>query len=183
MATAAAIAGLAYPFIALVGVQTIGPGPVVAVLITVILARVVTSRRRPVFNFLNVGLMAIVFVELAVAIIDTKLAARIYPVLMNAALLFVFATSLIRPPTIIERFARLSEPELDERGVEYTRKVTIAWCAFFVFNGSIALWTVIASGWTVWAAYNGGIAYGLAGLLFAIEFLIRKRVQNRVRVD
>lgn len=54
-----------------------------------------------------------------------------YPVIVNAALLTAFAWSLIFPPPIIERLARLTEPELSANAVAYTRRVTHAWCFFF----------------------------------------------------
>ena len=54
-----------------------------------------------------------------------------YPVLVSAVLLLVFAWSLYFPPSVIERLARLSEPELPASAVVYTRRVTVAWCFFF----------------------------------------------------
>lgn len=54
-----------------------------------------------------------------------------YPVLVSAVLLLVFAWSLYFPPSVIERLARLSESELPQRAVVYTRRVTVAWCFFF----------------------------------------------------
>ncbi len=54
-----------------------------------------------------------------------------YPVIVNAVLLAAFAWSLAFPPSIIERLARLTEPELPASAVAYTRRVTVAWCFFF----------------------------------------------------
>jgi uncharacterized membrane protein len=60
--------------------------------------------------------------------------------------------------------------------VAYTRKVTQAWCVFFVANGLVALWT--ATRWPVqaWFYYNGIIAYLLVGVMFGGEWLVRRRV-------
>jgi uncharacterized membrane protein len=60
--------------------------------------------------------------------------------------------------------------------VAYTRKVTQAWCVFFVVNASVALWT--ATRWPVqaWFYYNGIIAYLLVGVMFGAEWLVRRRV-------
>jgi uncharacterized membrane protein len=54
-----------------------------------------------------------------------------YPVVVNAALLAVFAASLVFPPSVIERLARVTEPDLPAAVVGYTRTVTVAWCFFF----------------------------------------------------
>ena len=39
---------------------------------------------------------------------------KLYPVFMSLGALFIFASTLIRPPSMIERFARLAEPNLPE---------------------------------------------------------------------
>ena len=92
-------------------------------------------------------------------------------------LLVVFAASLAFPPTAVERIARLSEPDLPPSGVAYTRRVTQVWCGFFVLNGALALATALWMSDRAWALYNGLIAYGLIGLLFGVEWLVRQRVR------
>jgi uncharacterized membrane protein len=110
---------------------------------------------------------------------DDALAVKLYPVLVNAVLLGVFAASLRYPPTVVERLARLREPDLSPAGVRYTRKVTVLWCAFFVGNGAAAAYTAVFSSDASWALYNGLIAYGLMGGLMGAEWLVRQRVQRR----
>jgi uncharacterized membrane protein len=105
---------------------------------------------------------------------------KLYPVLVNAVLLAVFAASLYWPPSAVERIARLQHPDLPPRGVAYTRKVTWMWCGFFVFNGVLALATALWADERTWALYNGLIAYVLMGLLFAGEWLVRQRVMREV---
>lgn len=101
-----------------------------------------------------------------------------YPVLVNVAFLLVFAASIRWPPTVIERLARLQDPELDDDGINYTRRVTWIWCGFFILNGVTALVT-IELGMEIWTLYNGVIAYVLMGLLFAGEFAYRKLVLRK----
>ncbi|QZA82541.1 COG4648 family protein [Deefgea piscis] len=104
---------------------------------------------------------------------------RYHPVLINLAMLAVFAYSLWRGPSVIERLARLSEPDLPASGVAYTRKVTQVWCGFFILNGSIALWTACYASWDYWTLYNGGIAYVLMGALMAGEWILRQRIRTK----
>ena len=82
------------------------------------------------------------------------------------------------PQSIVERMARLSEPDLPASGVAYTRTVTKVWCAFFVVNGSIALATALWASQAVWSLYNGVIAYVAMGVLFAGEYLVRLKVKR-----
>lgn len=100
---------------------------------------------------------------------------KLYPALVNAVLLGTFGYSLLKPPTVIERFARLKHPNPPQRVIDYARAVTKVWCVFFILNGSAAVVTAMWSSDKVWALYNGLIAYVLMGSLMGIEWLVRQR--------
>jgi uncharacterized membrane protein len=104
-----------------------------------------------------------------------------YPVLVNAVMLIVFAGSLVSPPTVVERIARLRHKDLPNQAIPYLRRVTAAWSVFFIANGAIALYTATISSFETWALYNGLIAYLLIGAMFAGELLIRTRVMRGLR--
>ena len=104
-----------------------------------------------------------------------------YPVLMNAGMLLLFGSSLVSPPTIVERLARIRHPDLPEQAVPYLRRVTLAWCIFFIGNGSVALYTATLASFETWALYNGLIAYVLIGAMFAGELLTRMRAMRSLR--
>ena len=110
---------------------------------------------------------------------------KLYPVLMNVIFLFTFGSTLFFPPNICFRFACLSDKKLASsmiaRRVEkYCLKVTLIWCVFFILNGSTAVYTVFSKNDKMWSLYNGGIAYFLMGLLFAVEFIVRKVVNSKM---
>jgi uncharacterized membrane protein len=105
---------------------------------------------------------------------------KLYPVLVNASMLLLFVSSLYAKQSIIERMARLKEPNLPETGVRYTRKVTIVWCVFFTLNGLVALFTAFWTSNETWLFYNGFLAYVLIGLLVVIEWIVRYRVKHTV---
>ncbi len=85
-------------------------------------------------------------------------------------------TLMVDDGTPSEQPARVSDPDFPEHAVAYTRKVTMVWCAFFVFNGSMALSTVLFGDLAIWAFYNGFVSYALMALLFAGEYLLRQRI-------
>lgn len=110
---------------------------------------------------------------------------KLYSVVISATLLAVFGTTLFLPPNMIFRFATLQDKtikgSLAEKRVEaYCRKVTIAWCIFFICNGSAAAYTAFFCSDKVWSIYNGGVSYVLMGFMFAVEFLIRKQVNKKM---
>jgi uncharacterized membrane protein len=108
------------------------------------------------------------------------LVLKLYPVLVNAAMLTVFTCSLFVPPSMVERFARRGEPDLPPQSVTYTRRVTQVWCVFFALNGGIALVTALWASAAIWSLYNGFVAYLLMGLLFAGEYGIRYNFKRRL---
>jgi uncharacterized membrane protein len=109
----------------------------------------------------------------SIAVTNSELMLRFYPALVNLGLLAAFGATLARGPSMIERFARMQEPDLDARGVAYTRRVTQLWCGFFVLNGAFSAYTACAFSRDGWALYNGALAYGLVGVLLAGEFAWR----------
>jgi len=115
---------------------------------------------------------------LAVVATNSETLLLLYPASISCSMLILFGVTLLKPPTMVERFARLREPDLSPAGVRYTRRVTEAWCVFFVCNGAIAIYTALAASREVWALYNGFIAYILMGTLFAGERAVRRRMMS-----
>jgi uncharacterized membrane protein len=109
---------------------------------------------------------------------NAVLPLKLYPVLVNGALLAAFGASLLSGPSMVERFARMREPDLPAAAVGYTRRVTQAWCLFFLVNGGIALGTALFAREATWSLYTGVVSYGLMGLMFGGEYLLRMRFKR-----
>jgi uncharacterized membrane protein len=80
---------------------------------------------------------------------------------------------------LVERLARLREPDLPPRAIRWTRRVTQIWCLFFIFNGSVALVTCLINNLLWWTWWNGLVSYLLMGLLMASEWLLRQRMRKQ----
>lgn len=168
---------LLYPLAVYLGLQTFDPRYLVVMLLVLAAARLLTAdKQTPLNHWLWLPLLGIL--ALWSWLTNSALGLKFYPVLVNACLLVFFAWSLKVPPSMIERLARVQDPDLPARGVHYTRQVTKVWCGFFIINGSIALGTAVYASDAVWAAYNGLIAYLAMGTLFAGEWLVRQRVMR-----
>ncbi len=168
---------LAYPLAVYAGMARYGTRALAGLLMAMALLRALQSRNA---QWLAVAAGAAVL-ALAAWYSGDGLPLKLYPALVNAVLLLVFATSLWSPPSAVERIARLREPDLPPAGVAYTRRVTQVWCGFFLLNGAIAVATALWASDRTWALYNGLIAYVLIGLLFAGEWLVRRRVMAAQR--
>ncbi|MGE8688711.1 MAG: hypothetical protein ACN6PJ_16330 [Achromobacter sp.] len=170
-AAALALAGIAYPFAVHAALGRLSVAWVVLPLALLWLARGLTAGAgQPGSRLLPA--VAIVFC-LILAAWDSEAGLRWYPVLVNAMMLAVFGASLKAGRPVIERLARLRHPDLPPEGVRYTRNVTRVWCAFFALNGATAAVLAAWAPWSWWVAYNGAISYGLMGLLFAGEWILR----------
>jgi uncharacterized membrane protein len=117
--------------------------------------------------------LAVLLLAIAGAILDEPGFVLAMPVLVNVALLATFGASLRGMP-MVERFARMTDPELGPAQVRYCRSVTIVWCVFFVVNGTIAGALALFAPLSWWASYTGLVAYVAMGALFAIEYVVRK---------
>ncbi|MET0182549.1 MAG: hypothetical protein ABW199_06665 [Caulobacterales bacterium] len=162
-----------YPLLAAISVRVVGPGWVILGLCVLLVARGLLGLRDKIPGAMTWGLLAVAITIAAISFFNRDLAVRLYPAVMNASMLVAFAATLINGPPMIERLARIAEPELPQQGVRWTRKVTWVWVGFFIVNGAIAIWTALYADWRVWTLYNGLIAYIAMGALLAGEFLLR----------
>ena len=176
----------AYPLVIFFGLTYLSPR-YVALMLAILL---VIKWRQDAVMWLNslakvnliifLGLFALIATTF---VFDSEYLLRLYPAFVNLGMLVLFAASLKFPPSIIESFARISTPNLSDAGVRYTHIVTYVWCAFFIINGLISVYTAYYSTQAIWALYNGLIAYVLIGVLFAGEWIVRQRCMPKPHSD
>jgi uncharacterized membrane protein len=174
-ALAVAAASVAYPLVVWLALGHVGPRWIALGLAGLALARAALTRER----FWMAAAAAVLVLAAAGAWTDGWVALKLYPVVVNLALLGAFAASLRRGPSAIERLARLREPALPPAAIAYTRRVTQVWCVFFAANAAVSAATALWADAAGWALYNGLVAYLLMGLLMGGEWLVRRRVRAR----
>ena len=172
----AALALLLYPFAVYVGLSHFDVRAAALVLLVLIAPAAVGRLKK----YRSTEVRALAFVPLvtvgllaASAALDAAGFILFVPVFVNLGLLATFAPTLRWGPPMIERFARLQEPELSDAKVSWCRIWTWIWCAFFSLNAATAAALALFAPLQWWTLYNGLIAYGLIGLLFATEFMLR----------
>ena len=110
------------------------------------------------------------------------LAVKLYPLIVTGSFLSFFAMSLFPGRTpVIEKIASytVKAEDRDDFFRNYCRKVTVAWCVFFVMNGLVSLATALFCSDETWTLYNGVISYVLIGMMFTAEYIIRIILRKR----
>lgn len=168
-----------YPFAVYFGTHYLQPWKIASVLLVLLGIRLIASYS---VKHWSSPLLLVGMVYCGFAIWSNELLTlRFYPAITNAAMLLLFSWTLLSPPSLIERIAKIQHPNLPPEGIVYTRRVTEVWCAFFIVNGGIAFATALWGSFELWSLYNGLIAYLLMGLLFVGEYIVRIKTQKHVR--
>ena len=170
------VVSLAYPVVVYLALGHVSPRWIALLLVALALARAAVTRES--FWLVAAGLATLL--AGASFLSERWGPLKLYPALVNAVLFGLFATSLWRGPSVVERLARLREPDFPPAAVAYTRRVTQVWCGFFVVNGLVAIVTALWASPAVWALYNGLLSYVAMGLLMGGEMLVRRRVRGRI---
>lgn len=176
----AAVVGIAlalvYPLVVYLGLTRggtrVAAGIMLAGVVITIAPRLRGFTAARAASVLTVPLIVVALVGAGAATDDARFFLAL-PVLVNAVLLVGFLVSFRSTP-MIERFARLIDPELPPARAAYCRQVTWVWCGFFVVNGAIAgaLGALAPVAW--WALWTGLLSYVAMGLVVTVELAVRR---------
>lgn len=175
----AAIAVIAYPILVWRGLASGSPRSIGLILL-VVLTPAAYLRLRAGKNENLRGMAMIPVVTVTILCLATALNSLglilVVPVAINVVFLITFGSTLrAGSMPMVERIARLHEETLNDDQLNWCRLWTQIWCAFFVVNGSIAAALGLFAPLAWWALYNGLLSYLCSGILFATEWIIRRR--------
>jgi len=163
---------LAYPLAVWLGLTYLPPGTLAMALCLLLLLRLALQRQQ--LKLLALPLVAGILLSGLSLLAKRQEWLLYYPIVINLTMLGLFGYSLFREPTIVERLARLQEPDLPDEAKPYLRTITRLWCALFILNAGMAFYTAKFASLDAWTLYNGLVAYLLMGLLAGGELLYRK---------
>ncbi len=162
------ITGVSYPLIVFFGSMYFSVQQIAIALLVVVLARFALGGS----SSQGWLLLALLVPAGLAAWLDSDVALRMMPTMINLGMLLVFGSTLRTVP-MIERFARMINPNLNPAEQAHCRQFTLIWCGFFIINAAVSFglcWAPLE--W--WALYTGPINYGVMGFLFVSEFLVRR---------
>ena len=172
---------IAYPVFVYIGLTAFSPSALALIILALLLLRLSITlkfslaRAKPLLSLSIAALFPASFS----LFLNSELALLLMPVVVNTTLLLTFGWTLFRGPNMISRFAAFAEPVITAEILQYCRKVTVAWCVFFLLNGLASAYTVFFTSKEYWTLYNGLISYILIGLLFGGEMLVRRKVKQK----
>ena len=124
-----------YPLLVFYGLQSVELKHLGVAFIVLAVLRIYFSRSSAHGQIVPLALSGILILVAAYTILSNNSGGlRFYPVAVNFTLLAIFGVSLLQGMPVVERLARLREPDLPPAAVLYTRRVTIVWCIFFIFR-------------------------------------------------
>lgn len=111
--------------------------------------------------------------SVVVSIISPHWAFLLYPAVVSGIMGGLFFYSLLVPPCLIGQFALAMRSDVPEEAWGYLSKVTLVWGLFCWMNMTTSLIISCYGTKSLWLFYNGGLSYGLMGLLFVGEYGVR----------
>jgi uncharacterized membrane protein len=171
-------ASLAYPGI-VYATRAVAPPAVFVIAVVILVAVRLATLRSPAARIWRVPLAGAIAIIVAMAALDPTTAAKAYPSVISLMAAAVFGTTLLYPPSLIERLARLREPDLPPEAGPYCRNVTIVWTVWLSANAVVAALLALRGSDEAWALWTGLVAYVLMGVLFVGEWAVRRFVRLR----
>jgi len=97
----------------------------------------------------------------------------VLPAATQATFGLAFLRSLSGTP-LIEHFARMVKPELTAGELAHCRSWTRVWGYYLIALAALGLVLALVASLAVWTIYVGVISYVMVGVLFAVEYVVRK---------
>lgn len=168
---------LAYPFLVLAGLDHASARTIGALLLGLVVVATLAGGGRGswIARLALQRFGVVVLLALTAAATDHPVALMLLPSATSLLLFYVFASSLRANQSIVAQFAAAAhDGRFPDFLLPYCRRVTQAWCGFFVANAVVAALLALAASPRTWALYTGGVAYALVAAMALAEYVLHK---------
>lgn len=175
---------LFYPLLVHFGVRAFSPRTAAGLLLVVLCPALVArlwSADKSLLRSLALLPAVVITLLLGAVVMDSLGFVLLLPAAVNLTFLASFAITLYRGPPMVERFARIIDPDLTAEEQRWCRLWTWLWSSFFAVNAGVALILSQVGALDWWTAYNGVVSYMVVGILFTVEYIARKYRFGRMR--
>ncbi|MBX2813405.1 MAG: hypothetical protein KTR25_16435 [Myxococcales bacterium] len=177
------VVALAYPFgvhwALNTGQELMLVGLVGLLLLPLVLCRVYRKGIGSLKNISSIGAILMVTISSASAVLHVDRGMLLVPMVTNLVVGWSFGWTLWVGPPMIERFARLVEPQLSAPKVHWCAVWTYVWVGYFGVNMVITSLLTAFAPISWWVIYTGCVTYLLMGILFVVEILGRWYIFGR----
>lgn len=132
---------------------------------------------------LRLPLLATAIGLLVLLLVNAALAAKVYPALISLMVAALFGRSLRYPPSIVEKIARLRDPEISLAGQRYCRRLTWIWTIWLIINAGIAGGLAVQHDIYLWTLWTGVVSYIGSGVLFLGEIALRRWLMKNMHAS
>ncbi|MCZ6874723.1 MAG: hypothetical protein O7G88_14530, partial [bacterium] len=167
------VVGMIYPALVYFGVRVISLRTIALLMGLALILVFVSQRQQKQKHYLRWATLLGIGLCISGAFMNHPKFMLYLPVLFSISFFIAFAYTLLYPPSMIEIFASTVIPQQSDEEIAYCRRVTIVWVVFFIFNGTMALFTACCASLGLWSLYNGLISYVIMGALFIAELCFR----------
>ena len=165
-----------YPFFVYWGLDNLSPRLLAAIILVAFAVRTVSMaggfEKHKLIPFLPLFVAILISCTLVAMLNDGKYLLHV-PWVIGLTFTWTFARTLLRPPTLIETFARVKFPVLPPPALHYCRGVTRLWTIALAANTLFCLYLALHADVRLWTLYNGFICYILFAIFFLAEYLVR----------
>ena len=164
---------LCYPLLVYLAIHFGITWAIILIFAVLMSKRSIQAYRSQRWQLASLWLLATVIV-LTSGYFSHQLTAKLLPVVINSLLCALTWSTLFSKRPLIERFARITYPELPEFLVPYCRCVTQVWTIFFGLQALITLTLAYFASTGLWTLYTSIISYLLIVGLLLGEYGFRR---------
>ncbi len=131
------------------------------------------AKDRTLLTYALTTALLVVALNLLGLFLEREIYVRLIPLALGSNFFFLFFRSQFRDLTLVERMAGLRK-DLSAEERAYCRRLNLVWCCVIAAVLALVVWAAFFASLQTWAMVTGGWTYVIMGIVFAVEYPVRK---------